>query len=109
SQTGRPFLSPAPVHRFSRTVAERPVGAPRLGEHTEAVRAAVASPVTRDDRPAMPPLSGERGAGALAGLRVLDLSQWLAGPAAAALLGDFGAEVIMVELPPAGPRQLRPE
>jgi len=30
---------------------------------------------------------------------VLDLSQWLAGPAAAALLGDFGADVIMVELP----------
>jgi formyl-CoA transferase len=40
--------------------------------------------------------------GALAGLRVLDLSQWLAGPAAAAILGDFGADVIMVELPPAG-------
>ena len=30
---------------------------------------------------------------------MLDLSQWLAGPAAAALLGDFGADVIMVELP----------
>jgi formyl-CoA transferase len=41
-------------------------------------------------------------AGALAGLRVLDLSQWLAGPAAAAILGDFGADVIMIELPPAG-------
>jgi len=35
-------------------------------------------------------------------VRVLDLSQWLAGPAAAALLGDFGAEVIMVELPATG-------
>jgi formyl-CoA transferase/succinyl-CoA--D-citramalate CoA-transferase len=34
------------------------------------------------------------------GIRVLDLSQWLAGPAAAAILGDFGADVIMVELPP---------
>jgi len=109
SPTGRPFLSPAPVHRFSRTVAERPAGAPRLGEHTEAVRAAVASAVMSEERPATPPLSGERAAGALAGLRVLDLSQWLAGPAAAALLGDFGAEVIMVELPPAGPRELRPE
>ncbi len=42
-----------------------------------------------------------RAAGALAGLRVLDLSQWLAGPAAAAILGDFGADVIMIELPPA--------
>ena len=36
------------------------------------------------------------------GVRVLDLSQWLAGPAAAALLGDFGAEVVMVELPATG-------
>jgi crotonobetainyl-CoA:carnitine CoA-transferase CaiB-like acyl-CoA transferase len=35
-------------------------------------------------------------------VRVLDLSQWLAGPAAAALLGDFGAEVVMVELPATG-------
>ena len=42
------------------------------------------------------------GAGPLAGVRVLDLSQWLAGPAAAALLGDFGAEVIMIELPATG-------
>ena len=33
---------------------------------------------------------------------MLDLSQWLAGPAAAAILGDFGADVIMVELPPTG-------
>jgi crotonobetainyl-CoA:carnitine CoA-transferase CaiB-like acyl-CoA transferase len=32
---------------------------------------------------------------------VLDLSQWLAGPAAAALLGDFGADVILIELPAA--------
>jgi len=43
------------------------------------------------------------GAGPLAGVRVLDLSQWLAGPAAPALLGDFGAEVIMIELPATGP------
>ncbi len=39
---------------------------------------------------------------ALDGLRVLDLSRILAGPAAAQILGDFGAEVIKVERPGKG-------
>lgn len=34
---------------------------------------------------------------ALHGVRVLDLSQGIAGPFAARLLGDFGAEVIKIE------------
>ena len=46
-----------------------------------------------------PAEAGDPSGGPLHGLRVLDLSQWLAGPAAATLLADFGAEVIMVELP----------
>ncbi|MEX0758426.1 MAG: CoA transferase, partial [Tistlia sp.] len=37
----------------------------------------------------------------LTGTRVLDLSQWLPGPAAGQLLADLGAEVLKVE-PPAG-------
>jgi formyl-CoA transferase len=36
-----------------------------------------------------------------AGLKVLDVASWIAGPAAAAVLADFGAEVIKVE-PPSG-------
>ncbi|MEU5806952.1 CoA transferase [Streptomyces sp. NPDC047718] len=39
------------------------------------------------------------GAGPLAGLRVLDLATLFAGPLAATLLGDFGAEVVKVEHP----------
>jgi crotonobetainyl-CoA:carnitine CoA-transferase CaiB-like acyl-CoA transferase len=40
-----------------------------------------------------------KGHGALAGLRVLDISNFMAGPTAAMYLGDFGAEVIKIEHP----------
>jgi crotonobetainyl-CoA:carnitine CoA-transferase CaiB-like acyl-CoA transferase len=103
SFSGRDFLAPAATPRFSRTSARQAVGAPRLGEHTGAVRASVERMASRP-RPRVPAPSA--GDGALAGVRVLDLSQWLAGPAAAALLGDFGAEVIMVELPATGPASI---
>jgi crotonobetainyl-CoA:carnitine CoA-transferase CaiB-like acyl-CoA transferase len=39
--------------------------------------------------------------GALAGLRVLDISTFLAAPQISAILGDFGADVVKIE-PPAG-------
>src|SRR5258705_856845 len=100
SPSGREFLAPAPTPRFSRTSARDAASAPRLGEHTASVRASVERLAARR-RPDVKTWSAH-GDGALAGVRVLDLSQWLAGPAAAALLGDFGAEVIMVELPATG-------
>ncbi|MFA7250433.1 MAG: CoA transferase [Dehalococcoidia bacterium] len=42
-------------------------------------------------------------AGALAGVRVIDFGQYIAGPLAAQLLADQGAEVIRID-PPGGPR-----
>ncbi len=45
---------------------------------------------------------GAENAGALAGLRVLDVGTFIAAPFAAPLMGEFGAEVIKVELPKVG-------
>ncbi|MEX1022039.1 MAG: CoA transferase, partial [Dehalococcoidia bacterium] len=46
-------------------------------------------------------------AGALDGIRVIDFGQYIAGPLAAQLLGDQGAEVVRVD-PPGGPRWKTP-
>src|SRR5438045_7127575 len=40
--------------------------------------------------------------GIFAGLRLIDFASWIAGPAAATILSDFGAEVIKIEPPGAG-------
>jgi formyl-CoA transferase len=52
-------------------------------------------PATARDGPGSRPT-----AGALDGLKVLELGQLIAGPFAARTLGDFGADVIKVETPP---------
>ncbi len=44
----------------------------------------------------------DRGRGALSGIRVLELGNFIAGPFAGQLLGDYGAEVIKVEAPVTG-------
>ena len=74
-------VTPGRVRGFARTVA--PGVAPWPGQ-------------PQPDRPAR-----EVASLPLAGLRVLDVSSFLAGPMAATVLADFGADVIRVE-PPAG-------
>ncbi|MFJ7265919.1 CaiB/BaiF CoA transferase family protein [Streptomyces sp. NPDC099050] len=49
--------------------------------------------------PGPTPADARPGQGPLRGLRVLDLATLFAGPLAATLLGDFGAEVVKVEHP----------
>ena len=48
------------------------------------------------------PDDGTRSAGPLAGLRVLELGSFIAGPFAGQLLGDLGADVVKVEPPGSG-------
>ena len=45
--------------------------------------------------------------GVLEGVRVIDFGQYIAGPLAAVMLGDQGADVIHVD-PPGGPRWQHP-
>src|SRR5262245_65008676 len=46
---------------------------------------------------------GGEGRMVLAGIRVLDVGSFVAGPAAATVMGDFGAEVIKIEPPEGDP------
>src|SRR5438045_7878226 len=41
--------------------------------------------------------------GPMDGIRVVEVGMWVAGPAAAAILGDWGAEVIKIEPPEGDP------
>ena len=44
--------------------------------------------------------------GVLNGIRVIDFGQYIAGPLAAGLLADYGADVVRVD-PPGGPAFIR--
>jgi crotonobetainyl-CoA:carnitine CoA-transferase CaiB-like acyl-CoA transferase len=91
-------LSEVPVHApgpwwRSTTVPQVRLGrAPRLGEHTDGVLREAAT-----WRPDAPTANGGGRRAPLDGVRVLDLTWAMAGPATTRVMADFGAEVIRVE------------
>ena len=98
STSGTAFKAPGATPQLRRTPATPPLSAPRLGEHTTAI-GTMTSVLRGRQAPSLVRGSGGSTGGVLDGFRVVDLTQALAGPFAAGLLGDFGAEVVMVELP----------
>jgi crotonobetainyl-CoA:carnitine CoA-transferase CaiB-like acyl-CoA transferase len=85
-----PVRAPGPWVRSSAVPDVRLGRAPRLGEHTAAVLGASRT------RPELPAPSVDRRA-PLEGLKVLDLTWAMAGPATTRVMADFGADVVRVE------------
>ena len=81
------FVQPRPSYRFDDADPSPPRPAPRLGVHTRTTGFSSRRLATVTHGTELP----------LSGLRILDLTAWWAGPAAAHVLATFGAEVIHVE------------
>ena len=54
-------------------------------------------------RPRVPAMPGP-----MEGVKVVELGMWVAGPAAAGILGDWGADVVKVEPPEGDPFRAHP-
>ncbi len=86
SNDGR-FKHPRPPFRIGGEAPDAPRAAPKLGEHTGDVEPRTTQPPAAQGQPALP----------FAGLRVLDMTNWWAGPAATHMFASLGADVIHVE------------
>ena len=88
----RPVQTPGMYVHPTQTPPPRLGRAPRVGEHTDGVLAA--APRASAPHPAA---NGHGRHAPLAGLKVLDFTWAMAGPAITRALADFGADVIRVE------------
>ncbi|MBI3302301.1 MAG: CoA transferase, partial [Deltaproteobacteria bacterium] len=99
SQWG-PIHSSAPHWRFSKTPAGINRPSPALDEHHEEIlRQLDREAPVRTDRRSVSATAAKASNGtlALAGLKVIDVSQGVSGPICGMQLGDLGAEVVKVE------------
>jgi crotonobetainyl-CoA:carnitine CoA-transferase CaiB-like acyl-CoA transferase len=95
------FVRPRRPYRIDAVDPRAPGPAPGLGEQTQsaAFSARAGEPLEIRGKAGGPP-GGSAEAGdalPLAGLRILDMTAWWAGPTASHLLATFGAQVIHVE------------
>jgi crotonobetainyl-CoA:carnitine CoA-transferase CaiB-like acyl-CoA transferase len=102
---GGTIVSAGAPWKFSRTPA-RITPAPLPGEHDAEVRSGVSSPTAAEAVPVHTNQSGGNPRRTLAGLKVLELAQGIAGPYCGMLLAGTGADVLKLE-PPSGDPQRR--
>ena len=84
--TGR-FRQPRPPYKIPGRTPPPPRPAPNLGQHDGCVEARVRDVPIAEGPPELP----------LCGVRILDMTNWWAGPSAAHMLATLGADVIHVE------------
>jgi crotonobetainyl-CoA:carnitine CoA-transferase CaiB-like acyl-CoA transferase len=93
--------SATPHWRFSKTPATITRPSPALNEHHQEIISQVNREAALGNGKQSTAVKGANGALALAGLKVIDLSQGVPGAMCSMQLGDLGADVIKVE-PPEG-------